>query len=454
MHPSAVFASIEATSRDMSTESISGSPASAAKRDMFGNSYLPAIMPKDASQPQYNDESFRSTAPRPDNSREPYRGTDTGMLGSAGYGSGYNPVMENRYMPTINAPPFENSLPRFYPTVSMQGYPGLQSSSLGASHATPISADRQTANELDKQTANEMNMGRAYNTPFALPGLHTAAVTEAQMPPHMEQLAGSTQPLLQLPPPPHPMVSQMREQLQGGGNYGGRVTPTVSLLNDKTVPANRTSPRDPVDASPANSTGPASAPDGIHGKAHAIEGSAGSNGSASHVMRGSSPPIRPIEVSRFPFLSPAIGEGALNRRRTGLTPASLPNILNTMSSSSDNVNPPPDTAALSVPSTSSSKRPSKFSSLHHMVADMNGDSDSEGQRGSSIEEDKSGRPGLPSTAGGKDEQHPEYQKRKRRKLNRGSRAGSEDVDQATPLGKDPISSGFVTESQARELFGM
>jgi hypothetical protein len=224
-------------------------------------------------------------------------------------------------------------------------------------------------------------------------------------------------------------------------------------LNDKTAPVNRTSPREPVDTSPANSTGPASAPDGAHGRAPAIDGSGASNGSASNVMRGSSPPIRPIEVSRFPFLSPAIGEGALNRRRTGLTPASLPNILNTMTSSGDKTNPPPDTA-LSIPSTSSSKRPSKFSSLHHMVADMNGDSDSEGQRGSSIEEDKSGRQGRPATAGGKDEQHPEYQKRKRRKLNRGSRAGSQDVDPATPLGRDPISSGYVTEAQARELFGM
>lgn len=85
---------------------------------------------------------------------------------------------------------------------------------------------------------------------------------------------------------------------------------------------------------------------------------------------------------------------------------------------------------------------------------MNGDSDSEGHRGSSIDDDKPGRQGGPSTATGKDDRHDGDQKRKRRKLNRGNRANSEDLDQATPLRRDPISSGFVTEAQARELFGM
>lgn len=371
------------------------------------------------------------------------------MLGSAGYGSGYPSLMDNRYLPTVNAPSFDNPPARFHPPQPMQIYPGLQSASLALPHvSTPISADRQTANEV--------NMERVYNTPFALPGLHTAAVTEAQMPPHMEQIASSSQTLLQLPPSlPHAVVSQMRDHMQGNGNYGGRVTPTVSLLNDKTAPATRTSPRDPaVDPSPADSPGPASIPEGVHGRAAPAEGSAASTGSGANVMRGSSPPIRPIEVHRFPFLSPAIGEGALGRR-PGLTPASLPNILNTTSSSVEGAKSTPDSAgSQSIPTASSSKRPSKFSSLHHMVADMNGDSDSEGQRESSIEDDVHGDQGRPSTRTGKDDRHEDDQKRKRRKLNHGSRANSEDIAQSTPLQRDPISAGFISEGQARELFDM
>ena len=76
------------TTREMSTESQNGSPASTTKRDAPGNSYLPSILPKDAPQGQYNDESSRSMMSRGDIPREPYKGTDGGMMGNAGYGSG------------------------------------------------------------------------------------------------------------------------------------------------------------------------------------------------------------------------------------------------------------------------------------------------------------------------------------------------------------------------------
>jgi hypothetical protein len=82
-----------------------------------------------------------------------------------------------------------------------------------------------------------------------------------------------------------------------------------------------------------------------------------------------------------------------------------------------------------------------------MVADVHDDSEyEERDDGSSVD-------GGTSARTGKGDSQRQERKRKRRKVDEGRR-GSEEVDQATPLGRDPISSGYVTEHQARELFGM
>lgn len=285
---------------------------------------------------------------------------------------------------------------------------------------------------------------RPYSTPFALPGLGTS-VAEGQMPAHMQQIAGASQSLLQLPV----SLGMPREQMQGNGGYGGRTAPAVSLLNDTTTTGNRMSPRDAAQASPANSSGPASVP-------RIAEGSMASNGSNQTPLRGSSPPIRPIEIHRFPFLSPAMGgEGALvGGARSGLTPASLPNILNTTTTaapSAGNDKSASDSSGRSGggagSQSTSSKQPAKFSSLHHMVADVHDDSEYDER------DDASSADGGTSARKGKGDSQRQERKRKRRKVDEGRR-GSEEVDQTTPLGRDPVSSGYVTEHQARELFGM
>lgn len=443
--------------RDMSADSVTGSPASVTKQEPPAISYHPPIMPKDFAQPQFQEDVLRPSVPqRQDMSRNSYR--EGGMPGGAGYGSGYSTLMENRYMPTMNPAPFDPSFPRLHPLHGIPGYPSLAPNS-GSHVSTPISADRQTA--------NEPGLERAYSTPFALPGL-TTSVAEGQMPPHMQQIASSSQSLLQLPAHAAlqmPLRDPQHSQSHGNGAYGGRIPPTVSLLNDSTAATgsgstSRMSPRDPARAgSPATSSGPP--------RATAGEASSTSNGSNSHTqMRGSTPPIRPIEIARFPFLSPAIGEGALSssssggRNRSGLTPASLPNILNMTSSTSATDHRKSVGGSVGNHSggggstSSSSKRPSKFSSLHHMVADVNDDSEYEDHEGSSAEEDEKARAAGKGAHAVEQPTHRTERKRKRRKIDRADRANSEDVDQTTPLGRDPISSGYVTEHQARELFGM
>jgi hypothetical protein len=364
----------------------------------------PAIVPKDFAHPpqQSYDDSFRSSIPRQDHLRPSYRDSGPGIPTPYAYAS----FPDNRY-PLPNP---QQSFPRLNP---LHGLPGYTHQPL----AHGISADRETLHD-----AAGGDPARAYSTPFALPGL-SGAVAEGQMPAHMQHIAGAGQGLLQIP-----------NASSGTAGYGGRAVPSVSLLNDFPAPTTtasgmgsgiKLSPRDPPAASPANSSGPASVP------------RAGEGSTTSNHTRGATPPIRPIEISRFPFLSPAIGtEGS----RGGLTPASLPNILNTTAPATGENSISSSSAARSGAGGESGGKPQKFASLHRMVADVR---DDESDYASSVED--GARPGTA------EEQR--QGKRKRRKVDPG-RGVSEDVDRETALGKDPVSCGFVTEGQARELFGM
>lgn len=285
------------------------------------------------------------------------------------------------------------------------------------------------------------------------------------MPQHMQQIAGAGQALLQIPSTTTTTAAAAGGG-GGGGGYPGRAVPSVSLLNDlppsTTAPAGtgtKLSPRDPLlppppaaaaaGSSGGTSSGPASVP-----RAAAGEGSTTSTGGGGghHRRRGgTTPPIRPIEISRFPFLSPAIGTDTMGTTRGGggLTPASLPNILNTTAAAAGE-------ASVSTGDSRSGGgggagggdqsvgKPQKFASLHRMVADVRDDESDDGSSGGEGAGVRSG------TA----EQERGRVKRKRRKVDHG-RGGSEDVDQeVTALGRDPVSCGFVTEGQARELFDM
>ncbi|KAJ9095193.1 hypothetical protein QFC19_007648 [Naganishia cerealis] len=239
-----------------------------------------------------------------------------------------------------------------------------------------------------------------------------------------------------------------------------------------------------TEASPEDSAGQTTTLNGsTHGgnvpRAEHSNASTGSN-SNSH-MRGSTPPIRPIEIRRFPFLSPAIGaEGATNRARSGLTPASLPNILNMSATASASVSSSEpyqqhsrqshaelslgESASGSSPNTS---KPSKFSSLHHMVADVR-DEDTEYEEDyddeSHAEDDAAGAAAAGRVRGGRhsasavghEEQH-EYsmqRKRKRRKIDPEGSLIDDGLDQGRLFRKDPVSAGYITEHQARELFAI
>lgn len=537
-----------------SADSANGSPAKTYKHDTSGSSHhnqqqqhhhLPIASKDFARIPtgSGSDELYRSLtatgggggAVRPDLHRNPYRMSE----GGGGYGqTTYPTMMENRYMPpSAHSGSFDSSsggggssiFPRLNPLQGIHGYPSLQVGvgGGGSSTSTPISADRQTAH-VDPGIGIGIGMGmdRAYNTPFALPGLHSTSVAESRMPPHMEQIAGSSQGLIQLPPPSLGMHLQDHSAGSGGGaGYnGGRVTPMVSLLNDNKPTATTTTtttttsmidtvPNFSIDVghpgtgttSPAvDSPGHASTSSGrARGIAPRADGSSTSTGSntggGGNLTRGSSPPIRPIEIRRFPFLSPAIGgEGAVvgGRARSGLTPASLPNILNLSAASGTgsgsglserstaNTDVPSagggggggSGSGLSSPNTSK-HQPSKFSSLHHMVADVPEDEDSENEEYGDEDEDggssgaeASGRNrtttiNLPSSvtgtgAGLRDAPTQEYsmeRKRKRRKLDPGGAAAfmeEEEEDSARLFRRDPVSVGYVTEHQARELFSM
>ncbi|KAJ9121521.1 hypothetical protein QFC22_002139 [Naganishia vaughanmartiniae] len=518
--------------RNVVADSANGSPAKTFKQDTPGGSnhhhnqhqHLHVASKDFARIPgsSSNDDLFRSLtargATRPDLHR-PYRMSEGG---GGGYGQVYPTMMENRYMPSAHAVSFDSGIgssssstfPRLNPLQGIHGYPSLQVGG-NTTNATPISADRQTAHDA----GIGMGMERAYNTPFALPGLHSSSVAESRMPPHLEQIAASGQSLIQLPLPPSMHMQDHSGGVAGIG-YGGRITPMVSLLNDNkpiidvsvavnALPIDTSHP--PIATTGASPTAAAAdSPDHTStssGRAHGIlsrvDGSSTSTGSNTrNPTRGSSPPIRPIEIRRFPFLSPAIGEsgGVVGgRARSGLTPASLPNILNTstvsgtgtgsgtgssskisstelplasgdMFSSSSGAGP-------SSPQTSK-PLPSKFSSLHRMVADVpeeedeseyeeyDDDDESSGEEASgrtrtttielsatSTAEAGVGKGSMPT------QEYSMERKRKRRKLDPGGASAAtagiaEENDSMRLFRKDPVSVGYVTEHQARELFSM
>ncbi|KAJ9096015.1 hypothetical protein QFC21_005379 [Naganishia friedmannii] len=530
--------------RNVVADSANGSPAKSFKHDTSAGSghhshshhqhqQHPPIASQDFARiptGSGSDELYRSLtgigggggAARPDLHRNPYRMSEGG---GGGYGQVY--PMENRYnMPiSSHSGSYDSSsgstFPRLNPLQGIHGYPSLQVGSGGSSTSTPISADRQTAHDV----GIGMGMRRAYDTPFALPGLHSSSVAESRIPPHMEQIAGSSQGLIQLPLPPsmHP-----QDHSATGAGYGGRVTPMVSLLNDNkptAVDAGSALPPPPIDpGQPGTGTSPAAGTDSpghgstsssrAHGgglalRADASSTSTGSNGggggatSGGNPTRGSSPPIRPIEIRRFPFLSPAIGGESSavvgGRARSGLTPASLPNILNLATTASTSGGSGSSerskgntelsmgdrlggSAGLSSPHTSK-HQPSKFSSLHHMVADVPPEDESEYEEyeddadDASSGDEASGRTTRTTTinlsasaaagagAGGAPvggipmQEYAMERKRKRRKLDPGGASGGaggmeEEDDSARLFREDPVSVGHVTEHQARELFAI